>query len=69
MGLLDREARNAKAVLMERGHTKSDVARRPAVSEGTRSPSRPPDAGGGGRRPLSSARAAGAYAATTALRR
>ena len=26
MGRLDREARNAMAVLLERGHTKSDVA-------------------------------------------
>ena len=54
MSLLDRGACNAKAVLMERGHTKSDVARRPGVSEGTRSPSRPPNAGGGGGRPLPS---------------
>ncbi len=35
MGRLDREARNAMAVLLERGHTKSDVARLPGVSEGT----------------------------------
>ena len=35
MGRLDREARNAMAVLLERGHTKSDVARLLGVSEGT----------------------------------
>ena len=35
MGRLDREARNAMAILLERGHTKSDVARLPGVSEGT----------------------------------
>lgn len=32
---LDRKARNAMAVLLERGHTKSDVARLPGVGEGT----------------------------------
>ena len=35
MGRLDREARNAMAVLLERGHTKSGVARLLGVSEGT----------------------------------
>ena len=35
MGRLHREARNAMAVLLERGHTKSDVARLLGVSEGT----------------------------------
>ena len=35
MGRLDREARNAMAVLLDRGHTKSDVARLLGVSEGT----------------------------------
>ena len=35
MGRLDREARNAMAVSLERGHTKSDVARLLGVSEGT----------------------------------
>ena len=35
MGRLDREARNAMAVWLERGHTKSDVARLLGVSEGT----------------------------------
>ena len=35
MGRLDREARNAMAILLERGHTKSGVARLLGVSEGT----------------------------------
>ena len=35
MGRLDREARNAMAVLLDRGHTKSSVACLPGVSEGT----------------------------------
>ena len=35
MGRLDREARNAMAALLERGHTKSGVARLLGVSEGT----------------------------------
>ena len=35
MGRLDREARNAMAVLLEQGHTKRDVARLLSVSEGT----------------------------------
>ena len=35
MGRLDREARNAMAALLERGHTKSDVARLLGVGEGT----------------------------------
>ena len=35
MGGLDREARNAMGVLLDRGHTKSDVARLLGVSEGT----------------------------------
>jgi DNA-binding CsgD family transcriptional regulator len=35
MGRLGEEARGAMTVLLERGHTKSDVARLLGVSEGT----------------------------------
>ena len=35
IGRLDREARNAMTVLLERGYTKSDVARLLGFSEGT----------------------------------
>ena len=54
-GRLDREARNAMAVLLQRGSHEERCGPSSGCQRGHRAVSRPPDAGGSGGRPLASA--------------